>query len=209
MMKQPTERRLRPSYPGVRTTCSSTPTRQRSLSLTSGNTRTQHRLVWWSREKGWNRWGVSSTLVFISQTYGVNTKELVKKTQERLFFLQTLRKTGLSQKLLTNFYQCTIESVLNYECMVWFSSCTSEKRKDLQRIIKTAQKIIGAPVRPLKHIHSAWLSNRAEEIRSDCSDPGQGLFDIHPCGRLIVMKARTERLKNNFFSGAMKGLLKA
>lgn len=78
----------------------------------------------------------------------VNTKEVVKKAQQRLFFLLALRKTGLPQKFLTYSYQCTIERVLSYGRTLWFSSCTSEERKDLQQITKTAQKIIGSSSTP-------------------------------------------------------------
>lgn len=41
----------------------------------------------------------------------------------------TVPKKNWTQKLLTNFYQCTTESVLGYGCVVKFSSCTSEERK--------------------------------------------------------------------------------
>jgi hypothetical protein len=37
----------------------------------------------------------------------------VKKVQQRLFNLRRLKKFGLSSKALTNFYRCTIESILS------------------------------------------------------------------------------------------------
>lgn len=83
-------------------------------------------------------------------TWREKTREVVKKAQQRLFFLWIFRKFGLPQKLFTNFYQCTI--VLNYGCMMWFSSSTSEERKVPEWIIKTALKIIGAPLPLLEKI---------------------------------------------------------
>lgn len=50
-----------------------------------------------------------------------------KKAQQRLFCLRPLRKTEFPQKILTNFYQCTIECVLSYRYTVWFNSCTLNK----------------------------------------------------------------------------------
>ena len=44
--------------------------------------------------------------------------------------------------LIFNFYHSTIESILTYGCTVWYSSCTDVERKDLQRVVKTAQRII-------------------------------------------------------------------
>ncbi|KAI3360253.1 hypothetical protein L3Q82_014562 [Scortum barcoo] len=42
----------------------------------------------------------------------MNTAHLVKKAQQRLFFLRKLKRAGLSPQLLTNFYRATIESIL-------------------------------------------------------------------------------------------------
>ncbi|TWW61005.1 hypothetical protein D4764_05G0010950 [Takifugu flavidus] len=80
-------------------------------------------------------------------------------------------------KLFTNFYQCTI--VLSYGCMMWFSSSTSEEKKVPEWIIKTALKIIGAPLPLLEKIHS-WLIKRAKKIVSNYSHPGHPLFSTFP-----------------------------
>ena len=42
-----------------------------------------------------------------------HTDGVVKKAQHRLFNLRRLKKFGLSPKTLTNFYRCTIESILS------------------------------------------------------------------------------------------------
>ena len=42
----------------------------------------------------------------------VNTTHIIKKAQQRLFFLRTLRRSKLPPPFLRNFYYCTIESVL-------------------------------------------------------------------------------------------------
>jgi len=51
-------------------------------------------------------------------TWTHNTQQIVKKAQQRLFFLRKLRKFGLSTKLLSNFYRCTVESVLTNSIIV-------------------------------------------------------------------------------------------
>ncbi|KAK3560141.1 hypothetical protein QTP86_034709, partial [Hemibagrus guttatus] len=45
-------------------------------------------------------------------TWTLNTTQLVKKAQQRLYFLRRLRKFGMSLKILDNFYSCVIKSVL-------------------------------------------------------------------------------------------------
>ena len=45
--------------------------------------------------------------------WSTRTDSVVKKAQQRLFNLRRLMKFGLSPKALTNFYRCTIESILS------------------------------------------------------------------------------------------------
>ena len=44
--------------------------------------------------------------------WSTHTDSIVKKAQQRLFNLRRLKKCGLLPKPLTNFYRCTIESIL-------------------------------------------------------------------------------------------------
>ncbi|KAK3565350.1 hypothetical protein QTP86_007129 [Hemibagrus guttatus] len=85
-------------------------------------------------------------------TWSVNTSELLKKAQQRLHFLRVLRKNNITQRLLVSFDQCSIESLLTYCICVWHTSCTAAQRKALQRVINTAQKIIGCPLLTLEEL---------------------------------------------------------
>ena len=42
-------------------------------------------------------------------TWSTNTRAIIKKGQQRLYFLRTLRNNHLSQRLLVSFYRCSIE----------------------------------------------------------------------------------------------------
>ncbi len=53
-----------------------------------------------------------------------NIESIVKKAQQRLYFLRQLRKFNLPQDLLKQFYSAIIESVLCTSITVWFSSAT-------------------------------------------------------------------------------------
>ncbi|KAI3354821.1 hypothetical protein L3Q82_004625 [Scortum barcoo] len=78
-------------------------------------------------------------------TWSMNTAHLVKKAQQRLFFLRKLKRAGLSPQLLTNLYRATIESILCLSAAAWYGSCTAQDRKDWFRVVKTAQGIVGSP----------------------------------------------------------------
>lgn len=120
-------------------------------------------------------------------SWSLNTSSLVKKAQKRLFFLRTLKHNRLAQKLLMNIYSSTMESILTYSCPVWCSSCTAVEKKDLQRVVKTAQWIIGSPLPQLGDIYSSRLLKRAKNISRDLSHPGHHLFSILPSGRSYLI----------------------
>ncbi|KAI2650641.1 putative RNA-directed DNA polymerase from transposon BS [Labeo rohita] len=54
--------------------------------------------------------------VFISDniSWTVNTTAIIKKAQQRLYFLRVLRKHNLDSSLLLTFYRASIESLLTY-----------------------------------------------------------------------------------------------
>ena len=56
-----------------------------------------------------------------------NSTALVKKVQQCLFFLRTLKKAGLPQQLLATCYHCITESILAYSISVWCISCPAQQ----------------------------------------------------------------------------------
>ncbi|KAK0148957.1 putative RNA-directed DNA polymerase from transposon BS [Merluccius polli] len=73
-----------------------------------------------------------------------NIDTVIKKAQQRMYFLRQLRKFNLPQELLIQFYTAIIQSVLCTSVTVWFGSATNQDRNRLQRTVRTAEKIIGA-----------------------------------------------------------------
>ncbi|XP_076747449.1 uncharacterized protein LOC143421699 [Maylandia zebra] len=93
--------------------------------------------------------------VYISEdlTWSLNTTQLIKKAQQRLYFLGRLRKFGMSAKILSRFYSCIVESTLTSCITAWYGSTTAMNRKHLQRVITTAEKIIKTPLPSLQSIY--------------------------------------------------------
>ena len=140
-------------------------------------------------------------------TWSVNSVKVGKKAQQRLHFLRVLRKNNISQRLLVSFYTCTIESILTYCICVWFTSCTVEQKKALQRVINTAQRIVGCPLASLEALHNARCAKKAQSIVKDTFHPGHSLFELLPSGRRYrTIKSRTNRLKNSFYPTAVTAL---
>ncbi|KAK3511626.1 hypothetical protein QTP70_013648 [Hemibagrus guttatus] len=72
-----------------------------------------------------------------------NIRSLTKKTQQRMYFLRQLKKFLLPVKMLVNFYTAIIESVLTSSITVWFTAATARDKAKLQRVIHSAEKVIG------------------------------------------------------------------
>jgi len=66
---------------------------------------------------------------------------IVKKPHQRLYFLRRLRKFGKPTPTLTNFYRCTIESILSGCITAWYGSCSVQDLNKLQKVVNEAQSI--------------------------------------------------------------------
>ncbi len=129
---------------------------------------------------------------------------IVKKFQQRLYFLRQLRKFNLPQELLKQFYSAIIESILCPSKTVWFSSATKSDLRRLQRVVRTAEQIIGTPLPTLQELYSSRVSKRAGKITLDPSHPAHSLFELLPSGQLYIALSTTmARHRNSFFPQAI------
>ena len=140
-------------------------------------------------------------------TWSTNISALAKKGQQRLYFLRTMRKANLPQKLLQTFYTCAIQSIITYNIIVWFNSCTAADRKALDRVRKSAQKITHTQLPSLFDIHHTRCQQRAQNIIKDSFHPGHSLFSLLPSGRRYrSSRSHTSRLTNSFYPSAIRQL---
>ncbi|KAI5614754.1 gastrula zinc finger protein XlCGF28.1-like, partial [Silurus asotus] len=100
-------------------------------------------------------------------TWSLNTSSITKKAQQRLFFLRRLRKAHLPPPVLTMFYRGTIESIVSSCITAWFGNCTVSDRKTLQRIVRTAEKIIGVSFPSIMDIYTTCCIRKAHSIVDD------------------------------------------
>ncbi len=103
-----------------------------------------------------------------------------KKAQQSFYFLRQLRKFNLPQELLKQFYSAIIESVLCTSITVWFGSATKSGIRRLQGMVRTAERIIDAPLPTLQELYTSRVRKRAQKITLDPSHPSHPLFEILP-----------------------------
>ncbi len=116
----------------------------------------------------------------------IHIDSIVRKAQQRLYFLRQLRKFNLPQELLKQFY-----------------SLKSDLRR-LRRVVRTAERIIGRTLPTLQELYLSRVSKRAGKITLDPSHPAHSLFELLPSGRRYrALSTRTTRHRNSFFPQAI------
>uniref|UniRef100_A0A1A8QQT5 Reverse transcriptase domain-containing protein n=1 Tax=Nothobranchius rachovii TaxID=451742 RepID=A0A1A8QQT5_9TELE len=144
------------------------------------------------------------TIISRDLKWETNINSIVKKAQQRMYFLRQLRKYGLPQELLIIFYTAAVESILCSSITVWFGSATKMDKCRLQRIIKTAGKIIGAQLPSVQELYISRTRKKAVNIVQDATHPASTLFHLLPSGRRYrSLYTKTTRHKNSFFPSAI------
>ena len=90
-------------------------------------------------------------------SWSLHADAVVKKAQQHLFFLRQLRKFGMSVRSLTNFYRCTIESILSGCITAWYGNCSAQDRKRLQKVVGTDKAITEDSLPALESIYTVLL----------------------------------------------------
>ncbi|KAK3521012.1 hypothetical protein QTP86_002491 [Hemibagrus guttatus] len=141
----------------------------------------------------------------LSWSCHINT--VVKKVRQRLYHLRRLRDFRLPSKVLRNFYSYAIESILTGNITTWFGNSTMQDRRALQRVVRSAKRIIHTKLPDLHSIYSKRCWTKARKIMKDLSHRNNGLFSLLRSGKCFrSLKANTERLRGTFFPQAIRTL---
>lgn len=137
--------------------------------------------------------------------WSTNITSLAKRAQQRLYFLRRLRSLHLHPPILATFYRSTIESVLTSCISTWCGSCTAADWKCLQRVVRTAEKIIGTSLPSIMDMGYKRCLIRAKGITRAPTHPQFGLFILLNSGRRYrSMKSGTTRFCNSFIPQAIR-----
>uniref|UniRef100_A0AAV2M0P0 SUEL-type lectin domain-containing protein n=1 Tax=Knipowitschia caucasica TaxID=637954 RepID=A0AAV2M0P0_KNICA len=89
---------------------------------------------------------------------------LIKKAQQRMYFLRQLRKAKLPAQMLVQFYTAIIESILTSSITVWFAGATVRDKQRLQRIVRSAEEVIGRSLPSLQDLVDSAFYGRANSL---------------------------------------------
>ena len=136
-----------------------------------------------------------------------NIDEVVKKAQQRLFFLRQLKKFGLRRELLVQLYRSAIESILTFPICVWFGGISQRQRSKLGRVVKTVSIIVGSELTSLTAIYKDRSKERAGKIISDQTHPAHHLLELLPSAkRYRCIRTKTNRFRISFYPSAVAAL---
>ncbi|KAK0145612.1 hypothetical protein N1851_015469 [Merluccius polli] len=122
----------------------------------------------------------------------------------------SLKKVGLSCQPLTQAYRCLVESVLTGGITVWYCNTTVKEKKALQRIVKTAQRIIGAELPSMDTLYTIRCRNKIKSILQDPHHPSHTLFRWRSSGRVLrhhrpeSIRAKRKQFHNSFYPAAIR-----
>ena len=106
---------------------------------------------------------------------------------------------------MAHFYRATVESVLVFSVSVWYGNTTALERTQLERVVRTASKIIGHDLPTVSSIYTTRTRRRMQKVIADSSHPASSLFEPLPSGRrLRSLKCRTARFKNSTYPEAVR-----
>ena len=75
-------------------------------------------------------------------TWHKNTESIVKKSNTRMMILHNLYDFHLPLDEMINIYILFIRSMVEYACVAWHSSITDEESRSIERVQKTALRVI-------------------------------------------------------------------
>src|SRR4029434_3336135 len=106
-------------------------------------------------------------------------------THTHMYFLRQLKKFNLPKTMMVHLYTCFIKSILPSASTVWYAAATANDKGRLQRIIRSAEKVIGCNLPSLQDLFASRTLRRAGKIVADPSHPGHKLFEVLPSGRRL------------------------
>ena len=134
-----------------------------------------------------------------------NSKTLISRLNQRLYFLRRLRSFNFSPNSLKMFYNAIIESIICFGISSWGSSICFEDKRNINRIIKKASKLTKTKHDDLDCLYKKACHKKLITIIVDESHPLCGSFTRSSrSGHLLQPAARTERYKNSFVPSSVR-----
>ena len=131
-----------------------------------------------------------------------------KKASQRLYFLRKLRQFRVSGTILQLFYRSVIESAVLYNQICYYNAAKVADKERLDKIVRSAEKLIGEPLRPLSESYELSVVKKVVKTLDDSNHPLHETFVAQKSrrnnGRLLSVKAGSDRKFKSFVPTAIR-----
>ena len=132
---------------------------------------------------------------------------LCKIINQQLYFLRKLNSFNVNKTIMNLFYNATIESIICFGITCWGGSALGKDKAKIDSLIKRAGKIIKTDLPTVGDLNTKPLVKRSQIIIKDIFHPLNKEFTFSiQSGRVIQIKARTDRYKNSLVPSATSQL---
>ena len=132
-------------------------------------------------------------------TWDDHLEVVAKKVRQRMFSLYKLNKFGVNKNIINLFYKAVIQNLLAYAITCWEGNMTAKLKRRLDSIIKKASKVTHTTLPHLDELFQQRCLSKVEKIMTDTTHPLHNNYvKSTRSGRLLSIRARTERYKNSF-----------
>ena len=128
-------------------------------------------------------------------SWGTHVRKTYSKANQRLYFLRKMNKFSVSRDIMRLFYSSVVESVITYCCVIWFNSLRVQDRLKLERVTRTAKKIIGGDVECLSNLVDERLLTHFQKLLKNSSHPLNPSVILNEYGRARQIRITTERFR--------------
>ena len=130
-------------------------------------------------------------------------QKLCSTANQRMYLLRKLKIFNIDRDIIMLFYKSAIQSVIAFSFIAWANGLSVGNQNKINRITRSASKLIGIPVKDLGTIYEAAPVSKLESIQLDDTHPLHTLFVFYKSGRLRQLESNSNRNRLSFLPSAI------
>ena len=138
-------------------------------------------------------------------TSNCHIEYIASKASKRLYFLKVLKRSGLPNNSLMNFYTAAICPILEYCSVVWGHNLSKKQSSQLESIQKRAIRIIHEVARHMPYDNLLYYSNIAS-LQDRRSQQAKSIFtsilDQTSCLHHLLPQQRNDTVTSSWHSAS-------
>ena len=131
--------------------------------------------------------------------WNTNTKKLVAKANQRMFFIRKLKSFSVCNDILFLFYQSVIQSIITSCIIVWYGNLRAQDIRKLERVTKVASKTIGLDVKTVRSIFETAIVSKLRAIMQNPTHPLHDSVVVNRSGRIRPLPPKQSVLGGRFY----------